>query len=266
MIPTQAIGPPVFDDQRSYVLHLSSAEVRMDMASLTHLMNDHVFAHEGSPLTHVTASEDNGRLAIKGTLHKGVAVPFSAKATIGRAGDGRLRLHTEQVSAFGIPATKVMDIFGLELDDLVSLERRAITVRDDDILMAAGEILPPPVMRGNLSDAKLTGNRLMMRFSPGDSHAPPDLAPPRPDARGYVYFSGASIQFGKLTMTGADLQLIDADDRDPFDFFPARYRRQLVAGYSKNTPEGGLATYMPDYDDVDRTTDLTPSKPATTSE
>jgi hypothetical protein len=51
-------------------------------------------------------------------------------------------------------------------------------------------------------------------------------------------------------MHDADLQLIDADPRDPFDFYPARYNAQLVAGYSKNTPAKGLKTYMPDYDDL----------------
>jgi hypothetical protein len=58
------------------------------------------------------------------------------------------------------------------------------------------------------------------------------------------------IRFGKLTMSDADLQLIDADPRDPFDFFPAHYDVQLVAGYSKNTPAKGLKTYMPDYGDI----------------
>ena len=51
-------------------------------------------------------------------------------------------------------------------------------------------------------------------------------------------------------MHDADLQLIDSDPKDPFDFFPARYSAQLVAGYSKNTPQKGLKTYMPDYGDL----------------
>ena len=62
--------------------------------------------------------------------------------------------------------------------------------------------------------------------------------------------SGGTIRFGKLTMTDADLQLIDADPKDPFDFYPARYDAQLVAGYSKNTPSKGLKTYMPDYGEL----------------
>jgi hypothetical protein len=39
---------------------------------------------------------------------------------------------------------------------------------------------------------------------------------------------------------------------DPFDFFPARYDAPLVAGYSKNTPQHGLKTYIPDFDDLVR--------------
>jgi hypothetical protein len=73
-----------------------------------------------------------------------------------------------------------------------------------------------------------------------------------------VYFSGSDIRFGKLTMSGADLQLIDSDPKDPFDFFPAQYKRQLVAGFSKNTPAGGLKTYLPDYSDLGRVKDLGP--------
>ena len=45
---------------------------------------------------------------------------------------------------------------------------------------------------------------------------------------------------------------IDNDPRDSFDFSPEKYNAQLVAGYSKNTPSGGLKTYMPDYDDLRR--------------
>jgi hypothetical protein len=49
-------------------------------------------------------------------------------------------------------------------------------------------------------------------------------------------------------MTDADMWLIDADPRDPFDFFPDHYLDQLVAGYSKTTKAGGLRVYMPDFD------------------
>jgi hypothetical protein len=62
----------------------------------------------------------------------------------------------------------------------------------------------------------------------------------------YIYFRGGTLRFGRLTMTDTDLQLVDGDSSDPFDFFPERYQRQLIAGYSKNAPPGGLITFMPD--------------------
>ena len=77
---------------------------------------------------------------------------------------------------------------------------------------------------------------------------------PSPSSPNYVYFGGGDIRFGKLTMHDADLQLIDSDPKDPFDFFPARYSAQLVAGYSKNTPAKGLKTFMPDYGDLKKET------------
>ena len=58
------------------------------------------------------------------------------------------------------------------------------------------------------------------------------------------------MTFGKLTMAGTDLELIDQDQRDPFDFSIAQYNDMLVAGYSRNTPARGLKTYMPDHDDL----------------
>ena len=97
----------------------------------------------------------------------------------------------------------------------------------------------------------VTANGLVQTFG-GDAQgrrvAP--MRKPAPSARNYIYFGGGDIRFGKLTMSDADLQLIDADPRDPFDFFPAHYNVQLVAGYSKNTPAKGLKTYMPDYGDI----------------
>ena len=93
---------------------------------------------------------------------------------------------------------------------------------------------------------------LALTFSSSGEPAVPDGARPGSAARNYVSFTGGTIRFGKLTMVEADLRLIDADPRDPFDFFPAEYQRQLVAGYSRNTASGGLRTFMPDYDDLER--------------
>ncbi len=48
-------------------------------------------------------------------------------------------------------------------------------------------------------------------------------------------------------MRDTDLEIVDADPRDPFDFFLDHYNEQLVAGYDENLPDKGLLVHMPDY-------------------
>jgi hypothetical protein len=266
MTSRQTGAPPIFDDPQSYVLRLTTADLAMDMASLTSLMNEQVFAYKGAPLSRLTvAVAADGRLAMHGKLHKGITVPFSGKATVGATDDGRLRLHLDSMKAVGVPVKGLMDVLGLELDDVISLkDNRGVSLENDDLFVAPGTALPPPEIRGRIVHVATAGQRLELIFGPGTGRATATAAS---KARGenYVSFGGGTIRFGKLTMTDADLRLIDADSRDPFDFFPARYQRQLVAGYSKNTPAGGLRTLMPDYDDLTRrqATDLRPSESRT---
>ena len=63
-------------------------------------------------------------------------------------------------------------------------------------------------------------------------------------------YRGAQLRFGKLTMSDTDLVLIDMDPQDPFDFLFEHYKEQLVAGYTKTTPDFGLCVFMRDFNKV----------------
>ena len=67
-----------------------------------------------------------------------------------------------------------------------------------------------------------------------------------------MYYRGGTLRFGQIYMIRANLQIVDADPSDPFDFDLTQYAKQLVAGYSRNQPDGGLLVVMPDFHDVDR--------------
>jgi hypothetical protein len=251
MTSRTAGAPPIFDDQKSYVLKLQAAQISMDMASLQALMNRHVFAYQGAPLTDLTVSAEGSLISLKGKLHKGVVVPFSSRASVSATDDGQMRLHVESMKALGIPTKGLLDLFGLKLDDVVDIKkRRGVDVQDNDIVIAPGQVLPPPEIAGRLSRVAVQGGRLVQTFEDASYGRPGRLVLPSPGSPNYIYFGTGDIRFGKLTMHDADLQLIDADPKDPFDFFPARYDAQLVAGYSKNTPKKGLKTFMPDYGDL----------------
>jgi hypothetical protein len=237
--------PPVFDDQKSFTLRIDSGQVAMSPASLTDLLNRYIFAYEGAPLKNLTVTIVGNQLRQQGTLHKGVDMPFTIDADISATPDGRIRLHPTKVKAAGVPAGGLMKMFGLELDELIKLKQTpGVQIENNDFLLAPDRLLPTPKISGHLTRVAIEGNRIVETFGSG---AIAKLTPPDPRARNFMYYRGGTLRFGKLTMSDADMQLIDANPRNAFEFFPEHYVTQLVAGYSKNTASGALKVYMPDY-------------------
>ena len=246
--------PPIFDDVTSYSLRIDAGEVAMTPASLTALLNTRVFNYEDAPITDVEVSIEDGHLKQKGTLHKGVGVPFTILADIGATSDGRIRLHPQSVKAVGMPIGGLMGALHLELDDLVSSNRaRGFETQDDDFLLMPDRLLPDPKISGRLTRIRIEGDRIVETFG----SSPPAHAT---GGGNYMHYRGNLLRFGRLTMNDTDMRLIDADPSDPFDFSPREYVKHLVAGYSKNTADGRLRVYMPDYDQVSRA-DLRPASP-----
>jgi hypothetical protein len=71
---------------------------------------------------------------------------------------------------------------------------------------------------------------------------------PDTTAANYMYYRGGVLRFGKLMMLDADMLITDLDPADAFRFDLDRYQRQLVAGYSRTLPSGGLEVWMRDID------------------
>ena len=237
--------PPVFDDQNSFTIDVDDGEVAIDASSLTALVN-RAFDYTGAALSDLRLSFDDGQLVQRGTLKKGISVPFSITASVSATPDGLLNVHPLKVKTAGIPTAKLMSVFGVELDDILkSRPDRGITYRDNELFLDAARMMPEPHMKGRLSKAFVRPDRLVQVFGKGAAAA-------ARQGGNYIWFRGASIRFGRLTMSNADLKLIDMDPKDPFDFYSEHYNDQLVAGYSKNTPDHALRTYMPDYSDLPR--------------
>ncbi len=241
--------PPIFDNADSYLLRMASARTAIDAPSLNALMT-RVFSGS-SPVKDLKITIANGEIRQTGKLHKGIDVPFSMKTSVAATSDGRIRLHATSLKAVGIPVKGMLDLIGVDLDNLMKVPgQRGIQVEGDDILLAPAEILPPPKTEGRVKEVRVVGDRLEMVMV-GDAKPPGRPGSlPEPSARNYLYFHGGSVRFGKLTMIDADLQLVDADPSDPFDFSPTQYLSQLVAGYSRTTSRGGLKVLMPDRSDL----------------
>lgn len=243
MVPTGNAQPVTFDDVKSFVTRIDSAEIAISAASMSDLLNRYVFAYSDAPLKNLSITTDHGRIKQKGTVHKGVDLPFELEGTLSATPDGEIRLHADKFRSAHVPFKGLLHLFGEDLSKLINIKQdRGVTLQGDDIFLNPGRMLPPPRIQGKVTAVRIEGGRIVQTFE--SKNAKPLTLPY--NARNYIYHRGGVLRFGKLTMSDADLEIVDQSPRTPFDFSLLEYNRQLVAGYSKNTSTHGLIVFMPD--------------------
>lgn len=234
-----------FDDSDSFVLEIDTGEVAITAASLSALLNSYVFAYPGAPIKNLQVSIKGSRLSQKGTLHKGVDLPFEIEGPVSTTPEGDIRLHAEKIKSAGIPFKGLMHLFGADLSKLVNENAgRGAKIEGDDIILSPGGITPPPHLEGHVAQVNVRDGKIIQVFDSG-RHSPPLLPPFKTAA--YIYHRGGVLKFGKLLMEDADVQIVGDQTKGPFCFFLREYKKQLIAGYSKNTPADGLVVHMADY-------------------
>ncbi|MHB8527054.1 MAG: hypothetical protein ACYDD2_12960 [Candidatus Acidiferrales bacterium] len=233
---------PVFDDTKSFDIDISSAEIAISTSSLANVLNSYVFARPGAPLTGISVAIENGRLKIKGKLAKG-NIPFETDGVLTPTPDGRIRLHSEKIKALHVSLKGLMDLFNVQIADLVKTGKiPGVTTDKNDLILDLEQILPPPHIEGKVTAIRFEGETLVQTFGGPKGKSVKYLR-----LGNYMSYHGNTLRFGKLTMSDVDMILIDMDPRDPFDFFLDHYKEQLAAGYAKITPNFGLRVYVKDY-------------------
>lgn len=244
LLPRRAGTPVIFDDKNSFILAIDSARISVSARAMADLLNRYVFGYPGAPLRGLSITVEGRQLKQRGRMN---GMPFSILSDVRTTAAGEIRLTPVRIKAFGVPVTSVMRLLGMRLARMLDLRKaHGIRVEGNDLVIDPTAILPPPLTRGHLAAIELHDSTMVQIFRPARGPALPPLAPPDSTARNYMYFREGSLRFGVLTMTPADLLIVDGDPSDPFEFFLDRYLDQLVAGFSRNTRSGGLITTMPD--------------------
>ena len=237
------------DDPTSFRIRATSGEVALDGAAISALLNEVAFNYPGAPITGLQVSIENGSVVQRGTLHKGVAIPFRMWSVPQMQPDGRLKLHPDRLIILGVNGLSLMHALGLHLDNMMNLSKaRGVTVKGDDLYLDPLAIIPNPVVDGKLKSVRIEGPYMVQEFfHTADDTIFGSFVRVDPSAKNFVYFRGGSLRFGRLTMSDTDLLISDLDERDAFDLYFAEYNRQLVAGHSNTLPNKGLHAWMVDF-------------------
>jgi hypothetical protein len=246
--PTGTNPMVVFDDKNSFEVRVSSGTVSISPDALADIMNNYVFAKADAPLKDLTVAIENGRLIIKGKLHTKGDISFATAGTLNVTADGRIRVHTEKITAMKVPVKGMMGLFGIELAKVVNTSKiPGMDTDKNDLLVDLGTLLPPPHIRGKLTGVRLDRNTIVTTFGDGGK----SIGPPK-EQGSYMALEGGSVRFGSMVMNPTDLTVLDVDEGAILEWNQDHFKEQLVAGYSKITPSFGLRAYVKNYSRLGR--------------
>lgn len=242
------------DDLASFRIRVTNATVSLAGDDLAALLNGYTFAYKGSPIRNIRTRIAGGTVVLSGIMHKGVDLPFELTTTLSLDPDGRIRSHPVHMKILGVNGALLLHALGLHLDKVLDLRgSRGASVSGDDLLLDPVQMVPPPAIEGRLASVRVEGDYVTQTFQrTADDTVFGTIVRPDSGVHHFVFFRGGSLRFGKLTMTDTDLLIADADERDPFDLYMAKYNTQLVAGMTRTLPDFGLRVTMPDYSKVAR--------------
>jgi hypothetical protein len=254
---------PVFDDKKSFHIDIDSANITVSTTALANDLNDYVFVKPDAPLKKLTVTVHDNELIVRGLLVSKGGIPFETDGTVTATPEGLIRVHTIKVKALHLPVKGLMDMLGLDTANILNTKKvEGVTVDKDDLILDPQQILPPPQMRGHLTSIQIANGAIVLVFGTQGQKEQHAVSSSSCGGRNFQSFKGGSFRFGKLTMSDADLELIDSDPGDPFDFSFDHYKDQLVAGYSKITRQGGLCVHVPDFNKLKQNIQISsPRKP-----
>ncbi len=247
LVPTAGHSVPSFNDPASFVVGTDAAEMRMDAAQLTALMNTWLLASPKAQLKDVRIQFAGDALRVRGTMKVGLHLPFEALADLSVTPDNRIRLTLGQVHAAKLPVKGLMDAFGFSVENLISQKGlHGLSVQQNSFLIDPQTAFPPPQIRAKLTTVRVSGGSLVLSFGQGRPRL--HLFP----GRNYIALRGGRVEYGREEMFDTDLVMIDSTSADPFDFYLQRYWCQMVAGAIRPQPDQSLRILVPDYGKLPR--------------
>ena len=245
-LPTGNNPMPNFDDKTSFMVKAKSARISITPEALAAVMNTYVFTKPSSPLKDLTVTIEGSNVRVKGKLHSKGDVPFETLGSLSPTKDGKIRIHSEQVKAFKIPVKGIMNLFGVELVNVLDTSKvDGIDTDKNDLILDLAQLLPPPHIQGIVTAVRVENGKILTIFGAAEKNDPWEKG-------NYMAFRGGRLRFGRITMENSDLSLFDLDPTDALDWFQDRYKDQLVSGYSKITPDFGLRAYVKDFAQLSR--------------
>ena len=160
-----------------------------------------------------------------------------------------LVIAVEDLKVFGIiPAKWLLNFKPFNLEKLINLPpNQHLMVRGNLMMVKPFGLFPPPHIDGKISTVHVMSKWIELEFSGKD---PAFSNIPQSGASNFIYLQGGNAQFGKIGMLGAQVQVIDKNPKNLFQFSLLNYLSYLPHSDVQLTDMGGAVLVMPDHEKI----------------
>jgi len=240
-----------FDNLNSFLVRVHNATVLISPTTLQGMFNESVFNYPDSSLRDlkVTISPDAGenRVKLAGSLKYLLWIPFEMGTQLKVDKESNtLVIAVEDLKVFGIiPAKWLLNFQPFNLEKLIHLPpNQHLIVHGNLMMVKPFGLFPPPHIDGKISTVHVMSKWIELEFAGKD---PAFSNIPQSGASNFIYLQGGNAQFGKIGMLGAQVQVIDKNPRDLFQFSLLNYLSYLPHSDVQLTDMGGAVLVMPDH-------------------
>jgi len=160
-------------------------------------------------------------------------------------------VDSKEIKIGAVGVTGLLSAIHVSLQSMINTPANGqVRVEKNTMLIDVLSVLPPPHIHGVIAAIDCCTRGVGLEL--GGSREASDSAlrvivESATNSPNFIAIRGGRLRFGKLTMNDSDLDLLDADTADPFDFFLRDYQCQLAAGDAHTTLQFSWRVKMPDY-------------------
>ena len=251
--PKVAGQPVIFDDVESFTINVHKGSVVLSEQVIADLFNQHILDYWPRPMNDLKVKARDGYLEVEADIKlwswfPGFWLPADLGGKIVLADDNKLVYEIDDVRLFGIPLFGLLDTLYIDLDLLLSVDRKGATLVDSVLILDHTVVFPPPSLMGEIATTFIDKDGLHLTFAANEAAT---FNQPTVDSDSYIWMQSGDPRLFDIVVNNGTIQVVSDDTSKPLRFNLYDYRTQVAGGKLRMNKAGDIIATLPSSEGAD---------------
>jgi len=246
-------NPVIFDDVESFTINVHKGSVVLSPQVIADLFNQHILDYWPRPMNDLKVKARDGYLEVEADIKlwswfPGVWLPADLGGKIVLADDNKLVYEIDDVRLFGIPLFGLLNTLYIDLDLLLSVDRKGATLIDSVLVLDHTIVFPPPSLMGEIEATFIDEDGLHLSFAANKAAT---FVEPAVASDSYIWMQSGDPRLFGIVVNNGTIQVVSDDTSKPLRFNLYNYRKQVAGGKLRMNKAGDIIATLPSSEGPD---------------